>query len=319
MALMSKSLSKNALITEIAVATNLDKTEVADVLNKLTDVAYREAINGFIIPGICKLKVVTKKASHYRNPATGKLMLIGERQTLKAIPISKAKEIITPKVENLIQVIDETPPVEKKSIEENKPVEEKPIAEIPSTVSKPITDALPPFEKKTVEEVPPPAEKKPLTETSPLIEKIPIADIPPPVEKKPMEGNKPVEEKPIAEIPSTVSKPITDALPPFEKKTVEEAPSPAEKKPLEEEPKEEQFVSKMPEGSVPPFPDLHPLPSPAATTEEPESPSPQPSPSPSMPLGGEGGQIVFNCISCGTMLAVPPTSAGNTCTCPSAR
>ncbi|OGV68234.1 MAG: hypothetical protein A2283_10265 [Lentisphaerae bacterium RIFOXYA12_FULL_48_11] len=204
---MSKSLSKNALIAEIAAATNLDKSEVADVLNKLTEITYREAINGFVIPGICKLKVVTKKASRCRNPATGQMLLIGERQILKAIPISKAKEIITPKIENLIQV---------------------------------------------------------------------IADAPPPVEKKPTE----------------------------------------EKKPVEEQPKNESVVHKMPEGAVPPsFPDL-PATSLATPTEKLEPPSSQPDSSSSLSLGGDGGQIVFNCISCGTMLAAPPTSAGSTCTCP---
>lgn len=103
---MGKPLQKNALLNELVRETGLSKEAVKNVLAKLADLAYREAINGFVIPGICKLKVVKRKASRCRNPVTGQLLLVGERNILKVSPLKKAKDMIAPRPVNLVQVVD---------------------------------------------------------------------------------------------------------------------------------------------------------------------------------------------------------------------
>lgn len=104
---MPKNLSKKNLIDEIAEQTGLNKKDVGAVVDNLRDISYREAHKGFTIPGICKLKVVRKKASKFRNPATGQLMLIDEHDILKAVPLKKAKDAVAPKSEDLIHPLEE--------------------------------------------------------------------------------------------------------------------------------------------------------------------------------------------------------------------
>ncbi len=105
-----KAMTKAALVSEMAASTKLSKRAVSRVLDSLSEIAYREARNGFTIPGICKLKVVHKGSTKCRNPATGKLLRIGERDTLKLVPLKRAKDAITPRREGLVQVIDDEPP-----------------------------------------------------------------------------------------------------------------------------------------------------------------------------------------------------------------
>lgn len=103
----SKSFTKSRLVAEIARTNGLSKAVVGRMLDQLTAIAYREAENGFVIPGVCKLKVVRKKASRHRNPFTGKLLLIGERKAVKIVPLKKAKMAIAPNKDVTVQVVDD--------------------------------------------------------------------------------------------------------------------------------------------------------------------------------------------------------------------
>jgi len=107
---MTESYTKAKLVTELAGLTTLSKAAVGRVLDCLTEIAYREAANGFVVPGICKLKVVRKKAARRRNPVTGKLFLIGERLGLKMLPLKKAKAAITPNTDVVVQMLEEPAP-----------------------------------------------------------------------------------------------------------------------------------------------------------------------------------------------------------------
>lgn len=109
---MAKSYTKAALIAEISETNKMSKRSVARILEQLSQIAYREARDGFVIPGIGKLKVVNRKARKCRNPVTGQLLQIGERDVLKMVPLKKAKDAITPRASNLITVLD-TPPETK--------------------------------------------------------------------------------------------------------------------------------------------------------------------------------------------------------------
>jgi DNA-binding protein HU-beta len=108
---MGKSLSKKELIAELSETTEVTQKTVKNVLDRLAKIAYRETVNGFTVPGICKLKIARRKESKCRNPTTGELMLIAEHEIVKITPLKKAKDAIAPKTEDLVTVIEE--PVEQ--------------------------------------------------------------------------------------------------------------------------------------------------------------------------------------------------------------
>lgn len=147
---MAESLTKAKLVAEIAAAGKLTKADVGRVLERLTDIAYREAPNGFVIPGVCKLKVVTKKACRRRNPITGQTFLIGERQALKIVPLKKARTAVTPNTNVVIQQIEtvSAPPAQAVATPEAAPAAPPPAADVP---------------------VPPPANKIPAVEEGHIV------------------------------------------------------------------------------------------------------------------------------------------------------
>jgi len=106
-------MKKQELVSELSASSGIPKSTVADLLENLSTIAYREARNSFILPGICKLKVVRKKASKHRNPATGKMMLIGERDILKIVPLKKAKTAITPNLDVKVTILEDQPPAQE--------------------------------------------------------------------------------------------------------------------------------------------------------------------------------------------------------------
>jgi DNA-directed RNA polymerase subunit RPC12/RpoP/nucleoid DNA-binding protein len=120
-------MKQSALIEELSKSTDISGRQVGVLLKKLTEIAYREAATGFIIPGICKLRLVRRKPSRYRNPATGKLMQMPERDVLKAILLKKAKDAVIPKsatrpTEVQEEVVDEV--LRKKQTVKNPPPSE---------------------------------------------------------------------------------------------------------------------------------------------------------------------------------------------------
>lgn len=125
---MKKKLTKAKLVSEIADTTNLSKKKVADVLNSLTKISYREAGNGFIVPGICKLSVVRRKERRCRIPSTGQLILIGEHDALKVTPIGSAKNAVAPKSKRTLTVVDEIPKKKQSPEVNNKPENTTPSA-----------------------------------------------------------------------------------------------------------------------------------------------------------------------------------------------
>lgn len=79
------------LIAELASTTNIAEEDVARVLDSLADVALREAHNGFVIPGICKLELIRNDETQCRNPANDRLMETGDRSMLKITPLESVR------------------------------------------------------------------------------------------------------------------------------------------------------------------------------------------------------------------------------------
>ena len=91
-----KPMTKAQIVAKLAEDTTLTKKQVADVLTKMQELAYREAKIGFTIPGVGKLVVMNRKARKGRNPATGETMKIPAKKVLKFRIAKAAKDAITP-------------------------------------------------------------------------------------------------------------------------------------------------------------------------------------------------------------------------------
>jgi len=78
-----KSLTKSKIIEALADKTGMSKKEVANFLEELAGLAYKEAKNAFTIPGIGKLVLVDRKARVGRNPQTGEEIQIPAKKVVK--------------------------------------------------------------------------------------------------------------------------------------------------------------------------------------------------------------------------------------------
>ena len=76
-------MTKTQTIAALAEKTGLAKAQVEKVLDELAAVAYAEAKEGFMVPGIGKLVLVNRKARVGRNPATGETIQIPAKTVVK--------------------------------------------------------------------------------------------------------------------------------------------------------------------------------------------------------------------------------------------
>ena len=90
-----KQLTKAQIIATLADKTGLSKKEIANVMQAQQDLAYKEAKNGYVIPGVGKLVIVSRKARKGRNPATGETIQIPAKKVLKFRVAKAAKDSIS--------------------------------------------------------------------------------------------------------------------------------------------------------------------------------------------------------------------------------
>ena len=91
---MAKALTKAEIVDKLAEATCLPKNKTGQVLDALADLAYKQAKNGFTIPGIGKIVVTKRKARMGRNPQTGKSIHIPAGKVLKMRFAKAAKDSV---------------------------------------------------------------------------------------------------------------------------------------------------------------------------------------------------------------------------------
>jgi len=91
---MAKAMSKSAVMKALAEKTGLKKKEVVGAVEALVCLAYKEAKNGFTIPGLGKLVLVQRKARMGRNPATGEVIQIPAKKVVKFRVAKAAKDAI---------------------------------------------------------------------------------------------------------------------------------------------------------------------------------------------------------------------------------
>jgi DNA-binding protein HU-beta len=86
---MAKALSKSKIVAALAEKVDIPKKTSAAYLDALATLAYKEAKNGFTIPGVGKLVIRSYKARMGRNPQTGEAIKIPAKRRLKFV-VAKA-------------------------------------------------------------------------------------------------------------------------------------------------------------------------------------------------------------------------------------
>ena len=76
-------MTKSQTLASLAEKAGLSKKLAAQFLDDLASLAYKEAKNGFVLPGIGKLVLVHRPARKGRNPATGETIDIPAREAVK--------------------------------------------------------------------------------------------------------------------------------------------------------------------------------------------------------------------------------------------
>jgi DNA-binding protein HU-beta len=87
-------MSKTQTIATLAEKTGLTKAQVGNVLEEMAQLAYQEAKNGFMIPGVGKLVLVHRNARMGRNPATGEQIQIPAKTVVKFRVAKVCKEAV---------------------------------------------------------------------------------------------------------------------------------------------------------------------------------------------------------------------------------
>ena len=91
---MAKAMTKSQIMTKLAEQTELPKKKVVEVVEALIGLAYKEAKNGFTVPGLGKLVKQRRKARMGRNPATGEAIKIPAKTVLKFRIAKAAKDAV---------------------------------------------------------------------------------------------------------------------------------------------------------------------------------------------------------------------------------
>jgi DNA-binding protein HU-beta len=90
----AKAMSKSKIVAALAEKVGIPKKTSAAYLDALAALAYKEAKNGFTLPGIGKLVVRHYKARMGRNPQTGQPMQIKARKRVRFRVAKQATDAI---------------------------------------------------------------------------------------------------------------------------------------------------------------------------------------------------------------------------------
>ena len=91
---MAKTLTKSLIVVAVAEAAEISKKQTVLALETLSALAYKNAKNGFTVPGLGKLVLVNRKARMGRNPATGAVIKIAAKKVVKFRVAKAAKDAI---------------------------------------------------------------------------------------------------------------------------------------------------------------------------------------------------------------------------------
>ncbi|MDX1386077.1 MAG: HU family DNA-binding protein [bacterium] len=91
---MGKALTKSQTLDHLSKKTDFTKKDLANVLEEVANLAYKESKNGFTLPGIGKLVLVNRKARMGRNPQTGEPIKIPAKKVVKFRVAKACKDAI---------------------------------------------------------------------------------------------------------------------------------------------------------------------------------------------------------------------------------
>ena len=94
---MAKAMTKSQILKTLAEKVDIPKKQATAFMEELAVLAYKEAKNGFTIPGLGKLVVVHRKARMGRNPMTGESIKIPAKKVLKFRIAKAAKDTVMKK------------------------------------------------------------------------------------------------------------------------------------------------------------------------------------------------------------------------------
>jgi DNA-binding protein HU-beta len=92
--IMAKAMTKSQIMAALAEENGVSKKAAAEFVDSLVTLAYKEAKNGFTIPGLGKLVLMKRKARMGRNPATGESIHIPAKTVLKFRIAKAAKDAV---------------------------------------------------------------------------------------------------------------------------------------------------------------------------------------------------------------------------------
>lgn len=95
--MISHAYTKRRLLKELAYKVGIRQELSQRILDALVEIAYRESANqGFVLPGLCKLEVIDRKARKLRNPRTGAALVLPPHKALKVTLSGLAKRAVAP-------------------------------------------------------------------------------------------------------------------------------------------------------------------------------------------------------------------------------
>ena len=94
---MAKSMTKSQIADYLAQKTGLTKKASVQLMDDFAALAYKEAKNVFVIPGIGKLVLANRKARMGRNPQTGEAIKIPAKTVVKARIAKQLKDAVLPR------------------------------------------------------------------------------------------------------------------------------------------------------------------------------------------------------------------------------
>jgi len=80
---MPKAMTKGQIVAGVAEKAEITKKQAGIAIEALVTMAYKNAKNGFTVPGLGKLVLVNRKARIGRNPATGATIQIPAKRVVK--------------------------------------------------------------------------------------------------------------------------------------------------------------------------------------------------------------------------------------------
>ncbi len=88
------AMTKSQVQATLAAKLGVSKKQAGQFFDELATLAYKEAKNAFVLPGLGKLVLVQRAARIGRNPATGEQIQIPAKKVVKFRVAKAAKDAI---------------------------------------------------------------------------------------------------------------------------------------------------------------------------------------------------------------------------------